>query len=229
MNDAVSNARAGQQLPAGRHGLPRDFVVANQRDRILDAVMIVVGERGYAAMRIEDVIALAGVSRRTFYDHFANKEDAFLAAYDLVVRQLTAAVSSAFAAGDAWSSRVARGLSVFLQLLASEPALAQVCIVEVLAAGPNALARRAASLEQFRGFLLPGSDQAEPPHEVTPLAAETIIGGVYEVIYSRVVEHRTSELPSLMPDLLHTVLLPYLGPDVAAAEYARARARLGQS
>jgi AcrR family transcriptional regulator len=226
MDRDVSSARAAQQLPSGRHGLPRAFVIANQRDRILDAVMIVVSERGYATMRIEDVIATAGVSRRTFYDHFANKEDAFLAAYDLVVRQLTAAVGSAFAAGEAWSSRVSRGLTVFLTLLAGEPALARVCIVEVLAAGPNALARRAIALERFRVFIAPDDDGAARP-EVTALTAETVIGGVYEVIYSRVVEHRTHELPSLLPELLHAVLLPFVGADVAAAECARGRARPG--
>jgi AcrR family transcriptional regulator len=225
MDRDVSSARAAHQLPSGRHGLPPAFVVANQRDRILDAVMIVVSERGYAAMRIEDVILVAGVSRRTFYDHFANKEEAFLAAYDLVVRQLTAAVGSAFAGGGAWSSQVSRGLAVFLQLLASEPALARVCIVEVLAAGPNALARRAASLQRFRVFIAPDDEERTGSGQVTPLTAETVIGGVYEVIYSRVVERRTHELPSLMPELLHAVLLPFVGPEVAAAEYARARRR----
>jgi AcrR family transcriptional regulator len=228
MDRDVSSVRTAHQLPSGRHGLPRAFVVANQRDRILDAVMIVVSDRGYAAMRIEDVIAVAGVSRRTFYDTFANKEEAFLAAYDLVVRQLTAAVSSAFAAGESWASRVGRGLSVFLTLLAGEPALARVCIVEVLAAGPNALARRAAALERFRVFIAPddGDRGDRQPAQVTALTAETVIGGVYEVIYSRVVEHRTHELPGLLPELLHAVLLPFVGPDVAVAECARAQARL---
>jgi AcrR family transcriptional regulator len=225
MDKDVSSVRAAHQLPSGRHGLPRAFVVANQRDRILDAVMIVVSERGYAAMRIEDVIAVAGVSRRTFYDHFANKEEAFLAAYVLVVRQLTAAVGSAFATGESWSSRVSRGLAVFLQLLAGEPALARVCIVEVLAAGPNALALRAASLESFREFIAP-ADGAGMPAQTTALTAQTVIGGVYEVIYSRVIENRTHELPSLMPELLHAVLLPFVGPEIAAAEYARAHARM---
>jgi AcrR family transcriptional regulator len=225
MTSEVVSGREPHQLPSGRHGLPRAFVVSNQRERILDAVMICVGERGYAAMRIEDVIAVAGVSRRTFYDHFGNKEEAFLAAYDLVVLQLTAAVSAAFAAGDGWSSRVARGLGVFLQLIANEPALAHVCIVEVLAAGPRALERRAASLQRFRGFISPGDEEVARPPAAAALAAETVIGGVYEVIYSRVVEQRTHELPSLMPELLHAVLLPFVGPEVAAAEYARARRR----
>ena len=85
-----SVARASHQLPAGRHGMPRSFVVSNQRERVLDAVMQVVAEHGYARMRIADVVGVAGVSRRTFYDQYANKEDAFLAAYDLVVEQLMA-------------------------------------------------------------------------------------------------------------------------------------------
>lgn len=221
-----SSRRAPHQLPSGRHRLPRDFVVSNQRERVLDAVMQVIARDGYAKTRIEDVIAVAGVSRRTFYDHFANKEAAFLAAYDLVVAQLSAAVGAAYStAPDAWPLQIARGLSAILRLLADEPALAHVCIVEVLAAGPNALARRAQAMERFREFLEPGIQQvgSSPVHA---LAAETVIGGVYEVIYSRVVTGRTQELPELLPELLYAVLLPFVGSEVAAVEGARARSRL---
>src|SRR5206468_1361976 len=113
--------RATHQLPSGRHGLPRDFVVSNQRERILGGVMIGVSRKGYNLTRVEDVIALAGVSRRTFYDHFPNKQEAFLAAYDFVVMQLRAGVASAYAADGSWASKVRRGLAAFLNLLASEP------------------------------------------------------------------------------------------------------------
>ena len=176
---------------------------------------------GYAAMRIEDVIAIAGVSRRTFYDHFANKEEAFLAAYELVLEQLLSGVTSAFATGESWPSRVRRGLAAFLNLLAAEPVLAQVCVVEALAAGPRALARRTAAMEAFQALLQPPEGDALATTTAPPVAVEAIVGGIYEVIYSRVMTQRTEELPSLLPSLLHSALLPFVGADVAEAEYKR--------
>ena len=221
-----SVARASHQLPAGRHGMPRSFVVSNQRERVLDAVMQVVAEHGYARRRIADVVGVAGVSRRTFYDQYANKEDAFLAAYDLVVEQLMGAVAAAYAMPAAsWPARIGRGLNGLLRLLADEPALARVCVVEVLAACPAALARRTEAMKRFRTFLDPRADAAVPGGPPS-LTAETVVGGVYEVIYSRVVAGRTQELPGLLPELLYTVLVPFVGADVATAESARARERL---
>jgi AcrR family transcriptional regulator len=216
-----SHNRAPHQLPAGRHGLPRAFVVSNQRERILDAVLQAASQSGYAAMRIEDVIALAGVSRRTFYDHFANKEEAFLAAYELVLEQLLSGVTSAFASGESWTSRVRRGLAAFLNLLASEPVLAQVCVVEALAAGPRALARRTEAMAAFQALLQPPKGDALATSTAPPVAVEAIVGGIYEVIYSRVTSNRTEELPSLLPSLLHSALLPFVGAEVAEAEYER--------
>jgi AcrR family transcriptional regulator len=196
-------------------------VVSNQRERILDAVLQAASQSGYAAMRIEDVIAIAGVSRRTFYDHFANKEEAFLAAYELVLEQLLSGVTSAFASGESWTSRVRRGLAAFLNLLAAEPVLAQVCVVEALAAGPRALARRSAAMEAFQALLQPPKGDALATATAPPVAVEAIVGGIYEVIYSRVTTQRTQELPSLLPSLLHSALLPFVGADVAEAEYDR--------
>lgn len=221
MEHRTSHNRAPHQLPAGRHGLPRAFVVSNQRERILDAVLQAASRSGYAAMRIEDVIAIAGVSRRTFYDHFANKEEAFLAAYELVLDQLLAGVTSAFASGETWPSRVRRGLGAFLNLLASEPVLAQVCVVEALAAGPRALARRTAAMQAFQSLLEPPADDELVTASAPPVAIEAIVGGIYEVIYSRVTSQRTHELPSLLPSLLHSALLPFVGAEVAEAEYQR--------
>ena len=195
MEPRSSHNRAPHQLPAGRHGLPRAFVVSNQRERILDAVLQAASQSGYAAMRIEDVIAIAGVSRRTFYDHFANKEEAFLAAYELVLEQLLSGVTSAFASGESWTSRVRRGLAAFLNLLASEPVLAQVCVVEALAAGPRALARRTEAMEAFQALLQPPKGDALATSTAPPVAVEAIVGGIYEVIYSRVTSNRTEELP----------------------------------
>jgi AcrR family transcriptional regulator len=220
MPGAGNTRRAPHQLPSGRHGLPRSYVIRNQRERILDAVVNVVGDGGYAAMTIEDVIVYAGVSRRTFYDHFANKEEAFLAAYELIVDQLIGAVSAAFGSGSTWVHQVRRGLAAFLNSLAIEPRAAHVCIVEILAGGRRALEHRAAAMERFREFLVPAP--ADIGHEVPELTATTVIGGVYEVVYTKVLAGETEALPGLLPELLHSVLLPFTGPQVAGAEYRAA-------
>ena len=213
--------RPAHQLPSGRHGIPHDLVLSNQRGRLLKALMEVVMRNGYASMRVADVIAIAGVSRRTFYDNFANKQDAFLAAYDAVVRQLMETVGAQFATGDAWPDKVARALTAFLTSMASGPAVARVCIVEVLAAGPSALERRATTMSSFRQFIVPDAAEVPAAPLVSELTIETIIGGLYEVVYARVIAGRTDELPLLVPDLLRTILLPFVGAEAAALECAR--------
>src|SRR3984957_6944617 len=99
-----------RQLPAGRHGLSRSFVVRDQRERILAAVADVVAEKGYSAMTVEDVVGRAGVSRRTFYDQFADKREAFFAAYDAVSAQCMAVAGAAFVSSTSWPEQVRLGL-----------------------------------------------------------------------------------------------------------------------
>jgi AcrR family transcriptional regulator len=218
-----SGGRLPHQLPSGRHGLPRSFVESNQRERILRAVVEVASKTGYGALTVRDVIEGAGVSRRTFYDHFDNKEQAFLAAYHLVVGHLAVDVEEAWSKGSTWCESIAFGLSTFLDQMARDHALAHLLVVEVLAAGRPALASRAAAMEAFRAFLEPGFDEAPEGLPVPALAAETAIGGAYEVIYSLILQGRTAELPALLPDLLQIVLLPFVGAQAAADQATAAR------
>ena len=122
---------------AGATGCPRRFIVHNQRERMLLAVAEAVAEQGFATTTVADIIARARLSRRTFYEHFADKEECFLAAYDTVVEQLLAAVGQAYEQADGWPQKVHDGLETFLAYLAAEPAFARMCIVEVVAAGPG--------------------------------------------------------------------------------------------
>jgi AcrR family transcriptional regulator len=215
--------RMPHQLPSGRHGLPRSFVENNQRQRILRAVVEVASGTGYGGLTVRDVIERAGVSRRTFYEHFENKDQAFLAAYDLVVSRLAVEVEASTTRGVSWSEKVGLGLNTFLDRLASDPALAHLCVVDILAAGPPALAIRSGAMEAFRNFLHPGLNEGPEGLPIPALAAETAIGGAYEVVYSLVLQGRAAELPLLLPDLLQIVLLPFLGAHAAAAEAAAIR------
>jgi AcrR family transcriptional regulator len=212
------NGRQPHQLPPGRHGLPRSFVVQNQRERILAAVADVTSAASYAEMTIEDIVVTAGVSRRTFYDHYKNKDEAFLAAYDAVTAQLVERVVAAVEAEDGFADRARAGLGAFLGFIASEPAFARMCIVEALAAGPEAIQRRNAAMRAFAALIEGNARELLGDTAPPALTAETIVGGIYEVVYTRVLKGRLRDLPGLLPDLTYSALLPYLGPEAAAAE-----------
>jgi AcrR family transcriptional regulator len=203
-------------------------VVENQRERILSAVADVTSVAGYRDMSVEDVIVTAGVSRRTFYEHFKNKDDAFLAAFDAVLAQLLTAVREAFERETDPVGRLRAGLGAFLDFISREPAFARMCIVEALAAGSEAVNRRNAAMATFATFLDENARTlGTPPHP--QLTAETIVGGIYEVIYTRVVRGEIRELPQLLPELMYSVVLPYAGPDAALAEYQRLQQEFAKS
>ena len=222
-NTVPSQRSTRSKLPPGRHGLSRSFVAQNQRDRILAAVADACSAKGYGEMSVEDIIAAAGVSRRTFYEHFKNKEHAFLAAYDAVATQLLQRVNGAVESADELPDKVRTGLGAFLGFLASEPAFARMCIVDVLAAGPEAVARRDGAMRGFAQLILENvrnviGDDAPPALEVI---SETVVGGIYEVVYARVLRRDFDELPRLLPDLVYALLLPFVGQRAALAEYRR--------
>ena len=200
--------------------------MGNQRQRILSAVAEAVSQVGYAAMTVEDIIRVAGVSRRTFYEHFKSKEEAFLVSYDDISAQLMDAVVAAFDRADSFITRVEDCMRAYLTLLAAQPAYANMCIVEVLVAGPTAIGRRNAVMRQFMELIDRGADEELPrTGRPPPLTSETLVGGIHEVTYARVLKGETAQLPALLPDLTFSVLLPYMGRDVATAHYRKLRRR----
>ena len=199
--------RRSRRLPSGRHGLRRSFVAANQRERILSAVARAAAELGYTEMSVEAIIARAGVSRRTFYEQFKNKEDAFLAAYDAVLHQLVRHVQRAYLRETTARTRLRAGIEAFLQFLAGEPEFARMFIVEALAAGPRAIARRNDALRMFAEIIEDNIHELLPRCRRPALAAETIVGGIHEVAFNRILADRTEELPGLADDLLATILM----------------------
>jgi AcrR family transcriptional regulator len=218
--------REPYQLPAGRHGLSRQFVASNQRERILAAVADVCSAAGYVSMSVEDIVVVSGVSRRTFYDNFRGKQDAYLAAYDEITKQLLKRVSASYAAADGLVAKTRDSLASFLAFIAEEPSLADTCIVEVMAAGPIAIERRNGTMAAFTEMIGQAAAAELPKSKLPPrLTAETLVGGIYEVVYSRVLQGRGEELPSLLPDLLFSVLLPYVGHETAVSLLKNERRR----
>jgi AcrR family transcriptional regulator len=198
-------------------------VTDSQRGRIHEAMIEVVAERGYPETRVVDVISLAGVSRKTFYELFDSKEDCFLSAYDVLLDNLSGDTSEGFESkpGAPWAERMAAGLSALLEHLAEHPDEARFAIVEVLAAGPKALARRDAALRQFTGFIDAG--RAVTDVDLPAITSLSLAGGVNELLYSEILHGAASRLPSRLPDLMFWITLPFLGNEGASAERERAR------
>jgi AcrR family transcriptional regulator len=142
------------RLPRGRHGLSRADVAAQQRARILAALAEVLSERGYVHTPVAAIIARAGVSRETFYEQFASKQDCFVAALEQTVAELAATLRSALAQPGTPLERFDRTLRVYLDGLARRPETARLFLVETYAAGGEATRRRLELQQQFVDGLL---------------------------------------------------------------------------
>lgn len=227
MLDSDARSRRADQLPPGRHGIPREAVAQNQRERILRAVVDVASVAGYGPMVVEDIISTAGVSRRTFYDYFPNKEAAFLEAYDQAVDELKAKVGAAYAIEGTLHERTTWAVHTLIDTLADDPAMAEMGVVEVLAAGAEAIERRCAAMERLSTLITDGvRESGMVPEDAPRLTAQTVTGGIHEVIYSRVLHGELERLRGEVPDIVQTIFLPYVGREGAAAAREAAEAFL---
>jgi len=210
------------RLPPGRHGLPREFVVHNQRERLIAGLAEAVAENGYASTTIAHITRHAAVSRRTFYEHFDSKDACFVAAYDTVMDELRERVGGAFEAEKDWSRSIKAGIAAMLAFLAAEPNLARLCMVEALVAGPVVVERYDAAIQSLVPYFEEGRKgrSREVLARLSPTTEEALVGGMVSLISRRIFAGRTAELESLLPDLVEFALTPYLG-SAEAAKVAR--------
>lgn len=208
---------SGQQLPKGRHGLTRAFVISNQRERIVESLAYVCATKGYRTVTVEDIIGHAGVSRRTFYDLFSDKQQCFLLAYELVMDRVFAAAEAAYWEGERrWPERIASALNAVLEQFAAEPVFARLAMVEVLGAGRAALARRDAELKRFEVFFGPGR-VGLPAALVGQHLGRAVVGGLSEALYARILAGEATTLPQIAADIVYCALVPYIGHAQAIA------------
>jgi AcrR family transcriptional regulator len=206
----VGRARA-DQLPGGNHGLTPEQVVASQRGRILAAMRELVATRGYRAVPVAAVTQHAGVSRKTFYELYPSKEQCFVAIYEQEMERLLTPTLQAFEGSEPWGDRLRTALGVLLGTLAADPAAARICFVEVLAAGPLALERRAKAYEALHPLIAPpaaGSPGSAPPAPARAIVAGSV-GYLTETLHREIAAGRTGELPKLRAQLVQTLTLPF--------------------
>lgn len=220
--------RRPDQIPGGHHGLSPEEVAESQRGRILEAMRAAIAEHGYSDASVADVIKRAGVSRKTFYAQFTDKEDCFLAIYDEHVARLHSVTRDAFDAQDEWIPALRAGVAALLSALSYDPAVARLCFVDVLAAGPHAAEARNAAMRELEGILElgRGGDATAGERSPTPRAlGMSMVGGLGEVLYQEIVAGRAEQLPELLPELMYTLVLPFEGRETAQRELERTSRR----
>jgi AcrR family transcriptional regulator len=194
-----------RSLPRGRHAAARDVVLASQRGRLLEAMAQCVAEHGYAATTVADVIKRAGVSRKTFYEHFADKRACFLAAWEVGNEILLAQVLAAGEEAGDWRARLRAGADAFLEVLAAEPEFARSFMIEVLSVGEDALDRRAEIVGQFAAALAQTHAQAlGEGAQLAPVprwAFRAAAGAAWELTVEHLRTHGVEGLTELAPQI----------------------------
>ena len=223
---ATSGDRFGVDGAADGGGeFARSGVPEIQRARILAALVEVAREHGAGRVTVAHIVARSGVSRRTFYELFEDRDACFLAAFEDAVERTGARILPAFRGGApgarAWRERVRAGLLALLEFLNDEPGLGGLCVVDVLGAGPAALRRRAQVVTALVDAVDEGRDAAKTGLSPTRLTAEGVVGGVLAVLYARLAEPDRQAMVGLLNPLMAMIVLPYLGPAAAAREATR--------
>lgn len=210
----VRKAAGGEErLPPGRHGLPRELVAENQRERLLNGVVEAVAEHGYNATTIGAITAAAQISRRTFYEHFKDKEGCFLAAYEMIDTHVRGAMlTAAESSPGPWPESVRASLEALLDVLSRDLAVARFYLVEPLAAGGEVAARYREAMQLLAETLRPQDAPAEANVEVRD---QVLMGGIATLITRRLKAGEPAHLPELLPDLTELALAPYLGREEA--------------
>jgi AcrR family transcriptional regulator len=201
-------------------GSPRATARAVQRASVLDAMLMVVGERGFAGASVAAVTARAKVSSRTFYELFDGQRECFLAVIDDQTELAVTLVADAFERAGSWREGLRMALATLLVFLDSEPLVARVWLVEVLGAGSWALERRARNLSRLTRLIV-GAWELPRGWEPPPLAAEGVLTSVLGVLHNHVVTGCREPLISLLGPLMGIVTRPYLGSRGVAREVVR--------
>lgn len=204
--------------PPGPEPVSRSAAVADQRRRILEATADLVAEHGYQAATIETIVRRAKVGYATFYKNFEDKQQCYLALLDAAYGVTAHRVRRAFDREQEWPDQVAAGLGALFETIAEHPNVGRACVVEALTAGPEAVARHEAMLQEFIPLLKPGRELNPRREQLPETLEDTLVGGVLWVLNQRLIAGEAATLRGLLPETIEFVLRPYVGEDRAARE-----------
>jgi AcrR family transcriptional regulator len=192
------------------------------RERLLDAMLIELAESGYGKMNVADVLVLSGVSRSDFAAEFADEDACLFAAYERLTERLARRTSEGCAVEGDWAQRVGCGLGALLEELAGRPAMAWVLIRAFPSISPRARALYQDFVEGFATLLGEGRQFSETGAELPAEVEMLAVGAAEAIVFDEIDAGRAAELPALGPEILFSVLVPFMGPEAASAEMQRA-------
>jgi AcrR family transcriptional regulator len=222
----ASQLAAAQRLPRGRRKQRESFVNRQLRERILGATAEMSLLKGYSEMTVADIVACAGIGRDVFYVHFKDKQDAFLAAQQHNLQDHMNACATSFFAAPTWPERIWNGLKAVTEIIAEDPALAHLWLVESFAAGPAAIQRTEELMVICTLYLQEGYHYRPQAASLPQLSSEAIIGALYEIVYQEIEEGRGARLGGVLPQLAYIAIAPFTGAQQAIElidGYMRAR------
>jgi AcrR family transcriptional regulator/DNA-binding MarR family transcriptional regulator len=203
---------------AGRQGA---HVLEMQRRRLLSALMELAAEQGLEGASIGRICKRAGVSRRTFYELFEDRDACLLAAFDEALGRISTPVLVAYQTPGSWRERTRAALAALLARLDAEPGLARLCLIEALRAGPDVIQRRRRVLEQLAEAIDGGRAQSRHGDAVSSLTAQGVVGGALSVVHASMLDATGRPLVELVNPLMAMIVHPYLGPMAARRELRR--------
>jgi AcrR family transcriptional regulator len=219
----AQRARGGDQspelarLPPGRHGLPREFVVSNQRGRLVAGTISAVVERGYHDATVSQIVQEAGVSRRTFYQYFGSKEECFVDAYGVVEDFLLSEMRQAGEGAADCAGRVRARLAAGLGVVAANPDLALFLLAAPQSAGGEVLQNYRTLLGKLRALLKEGMSALPVDRLPAEAVDEGLAGGIASLIVHDVRAGQGEQIASKLDEIFELVLTRYLGSKAAAA------------
>jgi AcrR family transcriptional regulator/DNA-binding MarR family transcriptional regulator len=214
-------ARTGVRSGRASASVSHRQIAEIQRARLLSAAVWAVDELGYSHATVTDITGRARVSRRTFYELFANREECLLAVLEDMVGQVRGEIHAAVEDGASWRERVRLGLWAMLSLLDREPALARVCFVQATRGEAAALGRREELLGALTAVVDEGRWERTRAAECVDLTAEGLVGAGFAIVHARLLRGERKPLADLLGELMSMIVLPYLGPAAARREQAR--------
>jgi AcrR family transcriptional regulator len=204
------------RLPPGRHGLPREFVVSNQRGRLAAGTIAAVVEHGYHETTVSRIVDAAGISRRTFYQYFSSKEECFVDTYGVVEEFLLGEMRTAGEGAVGCLERIGAELGAGLAVLAANPDLAIFLFAAPQSAGGEVLDQYRSLLLRLRGLLKEGLQAQPAVRHPGDAIDDGLAGGIASLIVRAVRAGEGPELGSRFDEILELVLAPYLGREAAA-------------
>jgi AcrR family transcriptional regulator len=193
--------------------LTRDGVKDDQRRRILRALGELVAKRGYETVTVALIVKRGRVSYKTFYNHFSNKDECFLALFDEAFAVTERSVRDSLAAEPEapWPRQVAIALRAFFELIAAEPLIARACIVEAPTAGPIVLERYERARKAFVPLIRAGRKFNPKAAELPKTLEDTLAGSLLWSAFQRLISGEVDRIEELLPETIELVLRPYLG------------------